>query len=61
MTLVGLAALCGAGTLMLQSPGAFTAAKLVGAVYLVWSAIRMWKSDTRISTQIGSEATKSDG
>ncbi|MFT5098607.1 MAG: homoserine/homoserine lactone efflux protein [Candidatus Krumholzibacteriia bacterium] len=49
IALVGVAALGGAATLLLNSPHIFSTAKLIGAAYLLWSAIRAWRSPANMS------------
>ncbi|MDX2474995.1 MAG: LysE family translocator [Candidatus Krumholzibacteria bacterium] len=49
IALVGIAALGGAATLLLSSPHIFSAAKLIGAAYLLWSAIRAWRAPANLS------------
>ena len=49
IALVAIAALGGASTLLLSSPNIFSAAKLIGAAYLLWSAIRAWRAPTNLS------------
>jgi homoserine/homoserine lactone efflux protein len=49
IALVGIAALGGVSTLLLNSPHIFSAAKLIGAAYLLWSAIRAWRSPANMS------------
>lgn len=44
IALVGAAAMLGVAALLLASPAVFTAFKLGGAAYLVWTAWRSWHS-----------------
>ncbi len=44
IALVGSAAMLGVAALLLADPRVFTAFKLVGAVYLMWTAWRTWHS-----------------
>lgn len=44
IALVGMAALGGVATLLLNAPSIFFAAKLIGAAYLSWSAVRAWRA-----------------
>jgi homoserine/homoserine lactone efflux protein len=49
IALVAIAALGGVATLLLSSPGIFSAAKLIGAAYLLWSAFRAWRAPANLS------------
>ncbi len=44
-----LGALGGAATLLSSSPNIFSAAKLIGAAYLLWTAIRAWRAPANLS------------
>lgn len=56
ITLVGAAALAGIGALLTQSPLLFSGAKLVGAAYLLWSALRSWQSSAAFSVDSAATA-----
>ncbi len=49
ITLVGIAALAGAATLIASAPNAFAIAKLAGAAYLLWAAVRAWRAPIDLS------------
>lgn len=49
ITLVGIAALAGAATLIASSPNAFAVAKLLGAAYLLWAALRAWRAPVELN------------
>lgn len=51
VALVGAAALGGVATLLLAAPDAFFAAKMIGASYLVWSAVRAWRSPVHMAVE----------
>lgn len=44
ITLVGASAMAGVAALLLGAPSVFTAFKLAGAAYLLWTAWRTWRS-----------------
>lgn len=44
IALVGAAAMCGVAALLLSAPPVFTAFKIGGAAYLLWTAWRSWNS-----------------
>ena len=48
IALVGVAALAGAATLIASAPRAFAIAKLLGAAYLLWCAIKAWRAPVEI-------------
>ncbi|MGD8380221.1 MAG: LysE family translocator [Gammaproteobacteria bacterium] len=49
--LVGAAALGGVAALLLNAPGVFGVAKLLGAAYLLWSGYRAWTAPANIGGQ----------
>lgn len=51
IALVGAAAIGGVSTLLLNAPTTFTFAKLIGALYLLWSAFRAWNASVDIRSQ----------
>ena len=52
--------LLGAGALLAASATLFTGLKLLGAAYLIWLGIKMWRADPVISTsKLGSAAGRS--
>lgn len=48
VALVSAASLGGVSALLLNAPGAFTIAKLLGAIFLLWSATRAWKASAKL-------------
>ncbi|MBK6599268.1 MAG: LysE family translocator [Proteobacteria bacterium] len=49
IALVGAAALGGVATLLLSAPRIFIAAKLIGAMYLLWSAVGAWRAPANLA------------
>lgn len=58
IALVGAAALGGVGALMFKAPSAFAIAKLLGAAYLVWSAVRTWQAPPSVAVAGGPVASR---
>jgi threonine/homoserine/homoserine lactone efflux protein len=52
--------LLGAGAILAASATLFTILKLIGAIYLVWLGIQLWRSDTAAQKLDGSPNTISD-
>jgi threonine/homoserine/homoserine lactone efflux protein len=50
---VAMSAVGGVATLMVNAPGIFTAAKIAAAAYLVWTAVRTWRSEANIAGKSG--------
>lgn len=48
VAVVASVSLAGVATLLLNAPVVFTVAKLVGAVFLLWSAFRAWKASSQL-------------
>ena len=58
VALVGAAALGGVAALLFSAPEAFMVAKLIGATYLIWSALKAWRSPVTIAiSQASGEAS----
>lgn len=51
IALVGASAMLGVAALLLGAPQVFTAFKIVGAAYLLWSAWRNWNAQTAALTR----------
>jgi homoserine/homoserine lactone efflux protein len=49
VVLVGIASLAGVTALMLNYPGIFTAARFAAAGFLLWTAVRAWRSSTDVT------------
>lgn len=61
IALVGGAALIGVGTLLSQMPVAFRIAKILGASYLLWTAVRTWRSPADVSVDGIAKRTSAGG
>lgn len=58
LALVAIAALGGAVTLVASAPTAFSVAKLMGAAYLIWCAIRAWRAPVSLSVDANQVVAK---
>ena len=61
VALVGAAALGGVAALLLSAPQAFMFAKLIGAAYLIWCAIKAWRSPVYIALDQASVEVSATG
>ena len=61
VALVGAAALGGVAALLLSAPQAFMVAKVIGAAYLIWSAVKAWRSPVKIALSQASDEVSTKG
>lgn len=56
VAIVAVSAVIGVSAIMLQYPSLFVALKLLGAAYLAWIAVQMWRSKGKLAIQEQQEA-----
>ena len=61
VALVGAAALGGVAALLFSAPQAFMIAKLIGAAYLIWCAVKAWRSPVKIALSQASDEISTTG